>query len=134
MSLNLDPRQRAMLREMGVRVWQPLTPVQPLSELPVAALAALPSLPEVAVLAVLEVLEPSSDAIDFVAGRAQETPRQALYDATLTTYDAPSDASPYDLFNRFVNLRGCAAFVQQKTALATILLNHAIADKAVAYA
>lgn len=26
MSLNLDKRQRAMLREMGVRVWQPLTP------------------------------------------------------------------------------------------------------------
>ncbi|WP_349279011.1 uracil-DNA glycosylase family protein [Polaromonas hydrogenivorans] len=27
MSMNLDPRQRAMLREMGVRVWQPLAPV-----------------------------------------------------------------------------------------------------------
>ncbi len=26
MSLNLDKRQRAMLREMGVRVWQPLSP------------------------------------------------------------------------------------------------------------
>lgn len=26
MSLNLDKRQRAMLREMGVRVWQPLVP------------------------------------------------------------------------------------------------------------
>jgi DNA polymerase len=26
MSLNLDQRQRAMLREMGVRVWQPLAP------------------------------------------------------------------------------------------------------------
>ena len=26
MSLNLDKRQRAMLREMGVRVWQPLAP------------------------------------------------------------------------------------------------------------
>ena len=36
MSLNLDKRQRAMLREMGVRVWQPLTP-------PVQ----LPSAPEV---------------------------------------------------------------------------------------
>ena len=29
MSLNLDPRQRAMLREMGVRVWQPLEKPQP---------------------------------------------------------------------------------------------------------
>jgi uracil-DNA glycosylase len=27
MSLNLDKRRRAMLREMGVRVWQPLAPV-----------------------------------------------------------------------------------------------------------
>ncbi|MEO5658906.1 MAG: hypothetical protein ABIQ90_03785, partial [Polaromonas sp.] len=27
MSMNLDKRQRAMLREMGVRVWQPLAPL-----------------------------------------------------------------------------------------------------------
>ena len=27
MSLNLDPRRRAMLREMGIRVWQPEAPV-----------------------------------------------------------------------------------------------------------
>ena len=33
MTMNLDPRQRAMLREMGVRVWQPLAP---LAETPVA--------------------------------------------------------------------------------------------------
>lgn len=33
MSMNLDPRQRAMLLEMGVRVWQPLAPVD---ETPVA--------------------------------------------------------------------------------------------------
>jgi hypothetical protein len=26
MSLNLDERQRAMLREMGIRVWQPEFP------------------------------------------------------------------------------------------------------------
>ena len=31
MSLNLDQRQRAMLQEMGVRVWQPLAPVADLS-------------------------------------------------------------------------------------------------------
>jgi uracil-DNA glycosylase len=36
MSMNLDKRQRAMLREMGVRVWQPLTPA-----------ADVPSAPEV---------------------------------------------------------------------------------------
>ena len=33
MSMNLDQRQRAMLREMGVHVWQPLAPV---AETPVA--------------------------------------------------------------------------------------------------
>ena len=32
MSLNLDQRQRAMLREMGVRVWQPLPPVAKLPD------------------------------------------------------------------------------------------------------
>ncbi len=31
MSLNLDKRQRAMLQEMGVRVWQPLAPVVEIS-------------------------------------------------------------------------------------------------------
>lgn len=39
MSLHLDPRQRAMLREMGVRVWQPAEPKpvdQPLPAAPVA--------------------------------------------------------------------------------------------------
>ena len=41
MSLNLDKRQRAMLREMGVRVWQPLLPVLPAAPvLPVASEAA----------------------------------------------------------------------------------------------
>jgi uracil-DNA glycosylase family 4 len=47
MSLHLDPRQRAMLREMGVRVWQPAEPKpldQPLPAVPVAtdAVAAGP--------------------------------------------------------------------------------------------
>ena len=31
MSLNLDPRQRAMLREMGIRVWQPAAPAAEMS-------------------------------------------------------------------------------------------------------
>jgi uracil-DNA glycosylase len=34
MSLNLDKRQRAMLREMGVRVWQPLAPAADVSSDP----------------------------------------------------------------------------------------------------
>lgn len=46
-TLNLDKRQRAMLREMGVRVWQPMVPVPALP----AAAASPPALvhPEVAI-------------------------------------------------------------------------------------
>jgi DNA polymerase len=46
-TLNLDKRQRAMLREMGVRVWQPMAPVP---ALPAAfALPLAPVHPEVAI-------------------------------------------------------------------------------------
>lgn len=38
MSLHLDPRQRAMLREMGVRVWQPAEPVAAVLPEPVVAM------------------------------------------------------------------------------------------------
>lgn len=38
MSLHLDPRQRAMLREMGVRVWQPAEPVAAALAEPVVAM------------------------------------------------------------------------------------------------
>jgi len=44
MSLNLDPRQRAMLLEMGVHVWQPPAPVAPGA--PAAADGAAPAAPE----------------------------------------------------------------------------------------
>ena len=37
MSLHLDPRQRAMLREMGVRVWQPDAPTAPSEDANAAA-------------------------------------------------------------------------------------------------
>lgn len=39
MSLHLDPRQRAMLREMGVRVWQPAEPVAAALPEPAVAMA-----------------------------------------------------------------------------------------------
>jgi DNA polymerase len=57
MSLDLDKRQRAMLREMGVRVWQPAT----------AFASPAPAAPEAA------VAEPEV-AIDVVAARAHVTP------------------------------------------------------------
>ena len=58
MSLNLDKRQRAMLREMGVRVWQPLPSVvlAPASEAtalpPVLLVRAAVAIDSVAVIAV----------------------------------------------------------------------------------
>ena len=45
MSLNLDTRQRAMLAEMGVRVWTPeaaVVPVPAIAAIPARALAAVP--------------------------------------------------------------------------------------------
>ena len=91
MSLELDKRQRAMLREMGVRVWQPLTPVQ----LP----SGLPTLPEVVALTVPAVLEHPVDAIDFVAGTASGTKASGPFDkkiAPLVVPTAPA-ASPEPL-------------------------------------
>jgi uracil-DNA glycosylase family 4 len=60
MSLNLDKRQRAMLREMGVRVWQPLPTV-------------LPAAPVVPVVSETASLLPgrAAIAIDSVATRAR---------------------------------------------------------------
>lgn len=44
MSLHLDPRQRAMLREMGVRVWQPAEPLpEPVSAPPPERVVAIDS-------------------------------------------------------------------------------------------
>jgi len=43
MNLALDARQRAMLLEMGVRVWQPVTALEPETAIPaVPALASIP--------------------------------------------------------------------------------------------
>lgn len=55
MTLNLDKRQRAMLREMGVRVWQPLSTV---------GAPAMPTVSEASALPVAGV----TFAIDSVAG------------------------------------------------------------------
>ena len=60
MSLNLDKRHRAMLREMGVRVWQPLLPVLPAAPVVTAASQTAPLPPVHAAV-----------AIDLVAGHAR---------------------------------------------------------------
>ncbi|MES2414248.1 MAG: uracil-DNA glycosylase family protein [Pseudomonadota bacterium] len=69
MSLNLDKRQRAMLREMGVRVWSPMAPVE---ALPIAAPTPSAIQPQPAaaeMVAVPAVYAPV--AIDAVAGRSR---------------------------------------------------------------
>ena len=59
-SLNLDKRQRAMLREMGVRVWQPMAPVPALP----AAFVTSAAKPD---LSVLDSVAPSVVATKSVA-------------------------------------------------------------------
>ena len=86
MSLELDKRQRAMLREMGVRVWQPLTPVQPPG--------GLATLPEVAALTVSAVVEHPVDAIDLVAGRAHGTKALGPFDKKTAPLAALAPAAP----------------------------------------
>lgn len=76
MSLDLDTRQRAMLQEMGVRVWAPQPqeqPAAPVASLPPAALAperspAQP--PRAAPVARTEVQTPAADAIENLAANA----------------------------------------------------------------
>ena len=76
MSLDLDKRQRAMLREMGVRVWQPLaasvepaTPAPPLARQPSPARETLPVEVETAINSIAQ-----SDRIQSAAGTFEPKP------------------------------------------------------------
>lgn len=69
MSLNLDPRRRAMLREMGVRVWQPEAPV------PAAAVAT-----------------DASYATEFIAARADLADAAAGFSVNSQPDAAPATA------------------------------------------
>ena len=57
MSLDLDKRQRAMLRDMGIRVWQPLAPALPAAR----AADSVPDRSEVAINSVAANASPASD-------------------------------------------------------------------------
>ncbi len=74
MGLNLDPRQRAMLEEMGIRVWSPLTQ---------AALATT-------------TVQPEPDALAGVSERVapQSAPRERTVQAAHLTAPAPADLQP----------------------------------------
>ena len=64
-TMNLDKRQRAMLREMGVRVWQPMKPVPALPA--VSALPPAPVHPEVAISSIADGARVSSPKGTFTS-------------------------------------------------------------------
>ena len=81
MSLDLDSRQRAMLQEMGVRVWLPLPevdePVQVVAPVP-APVVASPALQRVVPVAQVAAPAPSATAIELIAVDAINTSARAL--------------------------------------------------------
>lgn len=92
MSLSLDKRQRAMLREMGVRVWLPQAPVQPSVEVEVepAMAAVLPR----AELAEAAGHSPADKPNRPMAMRDGSTPAQAPQAPVSQTSSAPSASRP----------------------------------------
>ena len=72
MSLDLDKRQRAMLREMGVRVWQPMAPVAP----PLQAAEPVPVPPTVLTPAATPAV-----AIDFIAAPDRQQAAAGTFDS-----------------------------------------------------
>ncbi len=87
MSLNLDKRHRAMLREMGVRVWQPLSP----------ALPARPVASEVAPLpktAPARAAQPESQNLDGAAAAWRVGAAVSLYGDAADAADASTGSGP----------------------------------------
>ncbi len=87
MSLNLDKRHRAMLREMGVRVWQPLSSVVP--DLPVVPAPSVAS--EAAPLpktAPARAAQPESQNLDGAAAAWRVGEAVSLYGDVADAADA----------------------------------------------
>lgn len=82
MSLMLDTRQRAMLREMGVQVWQPA------ADTPAPALpASMPAAPEAP-------REAARVAINLVAARADAARAAGTIDSQITTQTGAAREAP----------------------------------------
>ncbi len=91
MSLNLDKRQRAMLREMGVRVWQPLSPALP--ALPVVPV--VPARPMASEAAPLPPMLPKSDRLlDGAAAAWRVGEAVSLYGDAADAADASTGSGP----------------------------------------
>lgn len=91
MSLQLDKRQRAMLREMGVRVWSPMAAVE---AAPVAVPASPPNLQPAAALAEAEVH--AAVAVDAIAARARSTRPAVPVAAAPAIHSRPAPAAAGD--------------------------------------
>ena len=92
MSLDLDKRQRAMLRDMGIRVWQPLTPALPAAR----ATDSVPAHAEIAINSVAEHVIPASDKGDLSINKTVATVRAptAVRPATQPVQANPAPLQP----------------------------------------
>ena len=94
MSLDLGKRQRAMLREMGVRIWQPmpvdLPPVAPACATPLAVLAGLAPLSATATATTPTNPPAMPIAIDLIAGRARDTDAAGTFSSQSEAIDRPA--------------------------------------------
>ena len=79
--LMLDKRQRAMLKEMGVQVWQPLPVIAPV----IATVLA----PVVAKVAVAAAIPDNQTAIDSGAARAYIQRAKGTFDTKKQAFEAP---------------------------------------------
>ena len=87
-TLSLDRRQRAMLKEMGIHVWQPLPSLKPV--MPVAPVRPVaprsPFSPAAPGQSAVTALTLPPDAIDSGAARAHKTPAEATFDTKNAPY------------------------------------------------
>ena len=90
MSLDLDKRQRAMLREMGVRVWQPMAPPPPAAELA----APMPEPDAVPAPGLEPVPAEVSGAIENVANSVHVSLAAATLQGQKTPAQIPRPAPP----------------------------------------
>ena len=94
MGMNLDPRQRAMLQEMGVRVWQPAAPVAKLpTAIEVIAAGAEPASAKAGSVQDFQAVRPLAAAAAPPAARQDAPPSRPPRAAPPAT-PAPSGHNP----------------------------------------
>jgi DNA polymerase len=89
LSLSLDKRQRAMLKEMGIQVWQPVAQVAAAAPAPAAPPVQMAAAPAVAVASVASV------SIDSGATRAHNQRAAGTFDTQKQSFQAPQAAPEF---------------------------------------